>query len=133
MSTVHVEVQLSFEALLQAVAQLSASELDQLLMQIRVLQVQRTEPQMPHNEATLLSQIHQGLPPDVQQHYDALIAKRRAETLTADEYSELLRLTAQVEALEAQRLGCLAELARLRHISLPALVAALGIQPPTYA
>jgi len=133
MSTVHVEVQLSFEALLQAVVQLSASELDQLLMQIRALQAQRTGPQMPHNEATLLSQIQHGLPPDVQQHYDALIAKRWAETLTADEYSALLRLTAQVEALEAQRLGCLAELARLRQTSLPALMAALGIQPPTYA
>jgi len=36
-------------------------------------------------------------PDDIQVRYDELIAKRQAETLTPDEYKELLRLTKQIE------------------------------------
>ena len=45
------------------------------------------------------------------------------------EHEELLRLTNQVEGLEADRLAHLAELARLRRTSLTALMEELGIQP----
>jgi hypothetical protein len=51
-----------------------------------------------------------------------LIARRRAEALTPSEHEELLFLTNQAEQLEAERLARLAELARLRHTSLPILM-----------
>jgi hypothetical protein len=77
---------------------------------------------MSNNEAELLLQINQGLPPEIQQRYQELIAKRRSETLTSDEYSELLRLTGTVESLEAKRVESLAELAIHRKTSITALM-----------
>ena len=70
------------------------------------------------DEAELLLKINQGIPPDIQERYNALITKRRCSpgsaisapgehrrnlTLTPDEHAELLRLSDKVEALAAQR------------------------------
>jgi hypothetical protein len=65
--------------------------------------------------------------------YHELIEKRRAGTITTDEYTELLELTDEVETLHAQRIEHLAELARLRGISLAEVMQQLGIQTPPNA
>ena len=132
MPTVQVEAQLSFDELLKAVEQLSLPELEQFVLQVIALQARRKAPSLPQDEAKLLLKINQGVPPDIQKRYDELIAKRRAETLTPDEHSELLRLTDQVEETEAKRMEYMAELARLRKTSLTALMKDLGIRPPAY-
>jgi hypothetical protein len=84
---------------------------------------------LSNTEAALLLRINQPIPAELQQRYDLLLAKRLAETLLPDEYNELLRFTGQIEALEARRLDALAELARLRGISLRAVMSSLGISP----
>jgi len=129
MSTIQVEAQLSYNELLKAVEQLSLPELEQFVPQIIALQARHKAPTLPKDEADLLLRINQGMPPDIQKRYDKLTAKRRAETLTPDEYSELLRLTDHIEKLEAKRVEYIAELARLRKTSLTALMKELGIQP----
>ena len=118
MSTVKVEIQLSSQELLKAVEQLSLTDLEQFVSQVLLLQAQRKANSLPQAEAELLQKINQGIPSDTQKNYDELIAKRQAETLTPEEHSELLRLTEQIEKLQAQRLESLAELARLRKTSL---------------
>ncbi len=133
MSTVYVNAQLSSDQLLKAIEQLSPSELEQFVFQVIALQAQRKAPSLPHAEAEMLLKINQGVPAEVQMRYDELIAKRRAEILTPDEHSELLRLTDQIEKLEAHRVEYLTELARLRKTSLTGLMKDLGIQAPTYA
>lgn len=80
-----------------------------------------------------VADFNDAVPPNIQERFDELIGKRQAETLTPDEYSELLALTEQVERFQAQRVECLAELARLRGIPLAALMEELGIQPAAYA
>lgn len=87
---------------------------------------------MDQTEAELLEQINQGLPPDVQQRYDELTAKRRAETLTPEEHEELLDLINRIEQADAERIQVLAELAQLRGVSVPALMDELGIRRPAY-
>jgi hypothetical protein len=84
------------------------------------------------DEAELLSKINQGLPPDIQQRYGELVAKRKAETLTPDEHQELLGLVGQIEKADVERIKHLIDLARLRGISLTALMKDLGIRTPTY-
>ena len=59
-----------------------------------------------------------GRPSEIQMRYDELMARRRAESMNPDEYSELLDLTERVEKLEAERIEYLAESARLRGVSL---------------
>ncbi|MFW0859217.1 MAG: hypothetical protein AAGB97_03420 [Dehalococcoidia bacterium] len=66
---------------------------------------------MLQDEAKLLLKINEGFPPELRKRYNELIAKRRAESLTPDEYDELLCLTDEVESLEALRMEYLAELA----------------------
>jgi hypothetical protein len=133
MSTVRVEAQLPTDELLKAVGQLSQPELEQFVFQVIALRARRKAPSLPRAESELLLKINQGASPDVQKRYGELISKRRAETLTPDEYDELLRLTEQTEALEARRVEYLAELARLRDTTLAALMKDLGIRKPAYA
>jgi hypothetical protein len=133
MPVVQIEAQLSTKELLKAVTQLSQRELEQFASQVIALTAQRRAPSLPQVESELLLKINQGVPPDIQKRYNELIAKRQAEILTPDEYEELLRLTQQVEKLEARRVEYLAELACLRGTSLTALMENLGIRPPAYA
>ncbi|MBM3144830.1 MAG: STAS/SEC14 domain-containing protein [Chloroflexi bacterium] len=128
-----VEAQVPTDELLKAVGQLSQPDLEQFVFQVIALRAKRQAPGLPRDESELLLKINEGMPPDIQARYNDLIAKRQDETLTPDEYKELLRLTQQVEKLEVRRVEYLAELARLRRMSLTALMENLGIRPPTYA
>jgi len=83
-------------------------------------------------EAELLSKINQQFSGELRARYDDLVAKRRAESLTADELSELLDLTDRVESWEARRVEALAELSRLRNMTLGHLMKELGISAPSY-
>jgi len=59
--------------------------------------------------------------------YHALSAKRDAETLTPAEHQELISLSQSIEAGDVKRLDYMAELAKLRGISLRELRAQMGI------
>jgi hypothetical protein len=132
MPTVQVKAQLSTDDLLQAVKQLEPSELEGFVWQIIALQAHRKASGLSKEESELLIKINQGIPPDIQERYDELIAKRQSETLNADDYNELLRLTDQIEKLDAERIEYLKELACIRKTSLTALLEELKIQTPTY-
>ena len=129
MPTVKVEAQLSFDDLLKATEQLTLPELERFTSQVLALTAQRKAPSLPKDEATLLLKINQGLPANLQKRYQELLAARNAETLSADEQAELLRLTDQIEKQDAKRVQYMAELACLRKTSLTALMEELEIQP----
>jgi hypothetical protein len=133
MPVIQLEAQLSSAQLLQAVELMPSEELDQFVERILLLHAQRSATHLKHTESELLLQINRGIPPELRERYEALSAKRQAETLNSEEYAELLRLTGQIEQLDAVRLTALAELARLRQTSLAELMRTLGIQPPDYA
>ena len=133
MSMVQVQAQLSTDELVKAAEQLSQSELEEFTHHIIELRAQRQARRLPHTEAELLVKINQGLPSANQKRYDALLAKRRAETLTAEEHQELLQLTDELENTEARRVEYLSDLANQRKTSLTTLMRELGIATPTYA
>jgi hypothetical protein len=120
---------LSSEELLHALEDLATPELEQIISRLIVLKAERTAPHLPQRESELLLRINQGLPDDTTRRYRELISRRRTRSLSPEEHEELLRLTDRAEALEADRLVHLAELARLRHTSLSRLMEELGIQP----
>jgi len=132
MSRMKVEGQFSSEDLLKAVGQLSQSDLKKFISQAIAIQAQRTTSSLMQRESELLLKINQGIPLDIQKYYNDLIAKKDAETLTNNEYRELLRLTEQIEKQQAQRIEYLAELASLKGISLNKLMENLGIQTQNY-
>ena len=61
-----------------------------------------------------------------------LLEKRQMETLTPAEVTELQAISAQVEALNGERLTHLTALAQLRRVTLAQLMQELGLQA-TYA
>ena len=79
-------------------------------------------------EARLLLKINEGLPETTWRRYRDLVAQRQAETLTGEEHAELIALSDHIEEVHARRLGYLAELARLRGVSLESLIEELGIR-----
>ncbi|MDW8234804.1 MAG: hypothetical protein RMJ54_18690 [Roseiflexaceae bacterium] len=133
MSTIRVEAHVSTEQLLRAVEQLPEPDLDSFVAQVVMMRAQRAAPHLSHDETALLVQINRPLPPALQQRFDALVAKRQAETLTPAEHQELIDLTDQIEQHDAARLAALVQLAQLRQTSLQQLMQSLGIQSPTYA
>ncbi len=94
--------------------------------------IEQDAPRLSKAEAELMQQINEGLPVETWRQYHALIARREADTLTADEQQVLVGLIDQVETVHARRLGYLLELANLRGTTLDAVMDALGIVKPTY-
>ena len=129
MSTIQIESNISLEQLLKAVSQLPDEEIGRFTEQIVALRARRIAPSLTIDEETLLHRINQALPANDQRRYDALITKRQDETLTSAEHDELLCLADRQEAHDADRLAALSDLARLRGLSLTALMVSLDIPP----
>jgi hypothetical protein len=132
MPTIQVEAHLSRRDLLRAVEQLDPVEFQQFVTDVLELRAGKQAPRLSAPESKLLQIVNRGLPEDLQGRYRDLIDKRRQQTLTPEELQELLRLTDQVEQLEADRLAALSELAQLRKTTLPALMTGLGLQAPAH-
>jgi hypothetical protein len=80
-------------------------------------------------ESSLLLGINRGLPPDAAERYRELVIRRREKRLSPTEHQELIRLSDEVESLQACRLESLGELARLRGATLRSVMDELGIAP----
>ena len=89
-------------------------------------------PCLPYAEAELLEQINIGLAPETWERYHELIRRRRAESLTQEEQTELIGMSDEIETANARRIESLVKLAHLRGTTLPALMDELGIQAPPY-
>lgn len=93
----------------------------------------RRAPRLSPEEAQLLAKINLGLSPTEWERYHELVARRKAETLTPDEQTELIALSDRLEEANAQRIECLAALARVRNTTLDALIRDLGLTPTSHA
>jgi hypothetical protein len=133
MTTMQLEAEVSTEQLLRAVEQLPPREFAALLARLLALRAGREEPRLSQQETSLLLQINKGIAPRTQRRFDDLVARRRAETITADELDELIKLTDQIERHDARRLEALHALAQLRGQTLSGLLVSLDIPLPTHA
>lgn len=83
-------------------------------------------------ESKLLRQVNEWLPSETWNEYQELQEKFRAETLTEAEHQRLTEIYDQIEIINAQRIGFIMELARLRQVSLKEMMNQLGIASPGY-
>lgn len=130
MPTLHVEAQVSPDELLEAVDQLGVADLERFVSRVLALRARRVAPSASPDEGALLAQINRGLPADLRARLGQLHQKSEDGTLGSEEQAELLDLVAQVETLEVERIQNLTRLARLRGMSLTALMDELGIRAP---
>ena len=84
---------------------------------------------LPAREAELLRNLDLGFSAETWGRYRELVARRRAEVLTADEHTELLDLTTRLEAANVRRLEAVAELAMLRGRGLEETMREVGVGP----
>jgi hypothetical protein len=102
--------------------------IDALSQTLRRQRVHPRPPNLSPEESKLFAVINQGLSEDEWQRYHALIARRQAETLTEPERQELIALCDRLEEMNAARMEKLAELARLRGVTLDHVMDQLGIR-----
>jgi len=127
MSVIQLDVELSTTDLLRAAAQLPRTELKEFVRAVIDLNARQTSAVLTEKEAELLQNINRGVPAAMQARLLALIDKRQMETITPSELTELQGITAQIEALNVERLGYLTTLAQLRQVPLSQLRQELGL------
>ena len=103
------------------------------MLEERLGRKRRSTARLSDRESILLEKVNVGLSAETWLRYHELIAKRQDEMLATGEQASLVALSAQIEALNAQRFEALAELARLRGVSLPILMTELGIKASRHA
>lgn len=123
---------ISSTQLTQVIEQLSLAELDRFADEVMALRARRHAPVLSADESALFATINQSLSADEQHRLAELGEKRVDETLIPEEHHELLRLQQRLEALHVKRMKALAELARLRGVTLTAIMEQLGIEFPDY-
>ena len=111
--TVHLEV--TTENLLNAVVQMPESEFNRFVENARKLrQNGENKKKISPAEADLLHKISNIYPADKRRRYNELYARFKDENLAKGEYEELLKLNNEFEMLDAERIGLIGELAKLR-------------------
>lgn len=133
MPVIQLKANLSIDQLVSALGQLSPSELEKLFAQLFSVNVLHEEQRLSNAETELLMKINEGVSDAAQLSYDELIAKRNKNSLTDEEYSELLHLTDHIEMLDVKRIEYLTELAYIRNKPLALLMNELGITAQEYA
>jgi hypothetical protein len=108
-------------------AELARSVVEEYLYRSAVGSQSRHDRCLPRDEAQLLLDINRGLPDVTWRRYHDLMDRRRIGTMTPDEHEELKALTDEVELTHARRMEKVAELAKLRRMSLDDVMAELGI------
>ena len=88
MPTIQVEAHLSSRDLLKAAEQLDPAEFQQFVTDVLGLRASRQTPRLSAAESELLLIVNRALPEEFQGRYRDLIAKRRQQILTGEEYSE---------------------------------------------
>ena len=85
MPVIQVNADVSSEQLARVVSQLPPIEWERFLSRVCALRPPHAERVLSHEESALLVKINQGVPAETQRRYDALIARRRANSLTPEE------------------------------------------------
>ena len=127
--TLLVDLPPEIEARVHEVAQAEGLDVSALMREAVEARVRQYDPARPLAEADLLLRINRSFSESFWDTYRALIAKRRAETLTSQEQQELIGMSDQLEAWHVERLRYLVKLAKLRQVSLDALTQQLGLRP----
>jgi hypothetical protein len=133
MSMLQLELDIETEKRLKHLSQQEGGDIGEIALRLLAQAARSARPVQEIAEAELLQKINEGWSPQRWERYHTLTAKRSAETLTDEEYAELVALTNEREIAHARRIKYLVELANLRHTSLDEVMDSLAIRSPGYA
>lgn len=118
--------------ILDAVKQLPTSELEDFVKKVLVFQAKKRTNNLPDAEIRLLKSIYRTFSADKLARLRQLREKLETEDLSEKEYEELASLSDSLEEFHARRMKKLAELSKLRGLSLEETMAQIGIKFPNY-
>ena len=119
---------------IQNAAQMPIPELERLSHELNALIVRLKTTDKSYRERFLLGKINQTvLSREKTERYKYLIYKHEYETISDEEYSELLQLTEEEEGIRVQRFTYLVELSQLKNLPFNQLMENLGLNHPTHA
>jgi hypothetical protein len=136
--TLTIDLKPEMEAALReeaAKAGLAADDFIQRTLEERLKHAANGHPEvslLSSEESKLLRQVNEWLPSETWGEYKKLQEKFLAETLSETEHQRLIEIYDQIEKINAKRIGFIAELARLRQVSLEEMMRQLGIPIPGY-
>lgn len=130
MAPIRLAAQVSPEDFLRAIEEMPDRDLILVVTRALAVRAERAAPHLTRGESEVMAQINAALSPSARARLEELTSKRKAETLTSEEYDELIRLTDDVEQIDAARARALFELAQLRQTTLEAVMHDLGISRP---
>ena len=130
MAPIRLAAQVSPEDFLRAIEEMPDQDLILVVTRALAVRAERAAPHLTTGEAVVMARINAALSPSARARLEELTSKRKAETLTSEEYDELIRLTDDLEQIDAARARALTELAQLRHTTLESVMHDLGISRP---
>lgn len=122
--SITLQLGLDLEKKLQKITTQKGINLEQFVAQLLKEHLKNT----PTEEEELLEKIQQGIAIDKWQRYYELKEKRIEETLTEEEYQELIMIYNIIEEANAERMLNLVQLSQLKDIPVRKLMKELGIK-----
>jgi hypothetical protein len=125
-----IQINPSLENKLREKAFKQGLKLDQFISQFLENTFSEETPSRPSvsaREATLLQQVNLDISPEIWHQYEILKKKFQKKTLTEKELAQLQGITEKVEAANVKRIEVLGELAQIRNVPLPVVMAQLGL------
>ena len=122
------------QSLLQNVAQMPVPELEKLVKDINALLRRKKTQDKTFRERQLLHKINCTVLNAIQTaRYQVLVEKLELSTITETEQIEFEALAHEEEKRRNQRVKYMLELAQIRAVTLPQVMASLGLIPLTHA
>lgn len=115
--------------ILQNIVRLNTASIERLKADLETILEERKAVEKQRSEVELVQKIQEYTSSETYERYEKLSNQLREENITTAEHQELLALTQIVEAENVERLEHLMTLAKIRKISLRAIMVELGIFP----
>ena len=116
-------IKLGLNDILKAISTLETKDIEIFLKEVTGILAQKKEKESKNlDESALIKQIKSAYPIKLNKRYQSLRSKVATQQLSEKEQKELIELTNHFEALDAQRLQYLMQLAQLRGTSLNVIV-----------
>ncbi len=116
-------IKLGLKDILKAISTLETKDIEIFLKEVTGILAQKKEKESKNtDESTLIKQIKSTYPTKLNKRFQFLRSKLTTQQLSEKEQKELIDLTNRFEALDAQRLQYLMQLAQLRGTSLNVII-----------
>ena len=123
---VHLEI--TTENLLNAVVQMPENEFKRFVENAKKMRNTHKKQTLSTTETNLILKINSVFADFPYQKYKELNAKFESDSLSQNEYQELLKMSDEREILNAKRLQYIGELSKIRHQTLEDVMKQLGIK-----